>query len=109
MKILFSVLVTSLTLSTVALAADSGPAADLAALRAAATRPHVSIDSVRVVGNYAVLDWIYPPAGGMSAYKRISGHHWKLLMSEGGVIMASDLIKKGVPAATAHKLQPAAP
>ena len=108
MKILFSVLIGAFTLCGVALGADSG-SSDVAALRAAAKRPHVTVDNVRVVGNYAVLDWIAPPSGGMSAYKRASGHNWKLLLSEGGVITASDLIKRGVPAATAHKLQPAAP
>ncbi|MBV9278217.1 MAG: hypothetical protein JOZ97_08285 [Candidatus Eremiobacteraeota bacterium] len=87
-----------------ALASDSGLQADAGALRALAARPHVTVDDMRVAGNYAVLHWIHPPAGGMSAYKRTSGHHWTLLISEGGVITASDLMKKGVPAATAHKL-----
>ncbi|MBV9278216.1 MAG: hypothetical protein JOZ97_08280 [Candidatus Eremiobacteraeota bacterium] len=109
MRLLFSVIVGSLALSAVAMAADSGPRADVAALRGLAMRPHTTIDNVRVVGNYAVLEWIMPPAGGMSAYKRTAGEHWKLLMTEGGVIGANELMKKGVPAAAAHKLLPGTP
>ena len=109
MKALLLAIVVCCSTMTAALASDSGPKADVSALRALASKPHTTIDNVRVAGNYALLDWIYPPAGGMSAYKRTSGHHWTLLMSEGGVITASDLMKKGVPAAIAHKLQPSAP
>lgn len=93
----------------VSLAADSGPKADVAALRAAAGRPNAKIENVRVVGNYAVLDWIVPPSGGMTAYKRASGEHWKVIMSGGGAFGASDLIRKGVPTAIAHKLLPGTP
>jgi len=108
-QLLFLVMASLLTVSA-AVAADSGPKADVAALRAlASSRPHVTVDNVRVVGNYAALDWIMPPAGGMSIYKRTSGHHWTLLMSDGGVVSAGDAIKKGVPTATAHKLLPGTP
>lgn len=107
-RFLLLILALGVVTTAVGAAADSGPKGDVAALRAAASRPNAKIENIRVVGNYAVLDWIVPPAGGMTAYKRASGYksaeHWTVIMSGGGAFGASDLIRKRVPSAIAHKL-----
>jgi hypothetical protein len=107
-KFLIGLFALTVLTTGLAMAADSGPKGDIAALRAAAARPNTKIENVHVVGNYAILDWIVPPAGGESVYKRVSGK-WKVLMSGGGAYVTSDLVNKGVPSSIAHKLLPGRP
>lgn len=95
-----------------ALAADSGPKADVAAIRAAEIAawkhaPHpiaVKVTDVHVVGDYAVLGWGFSQAEGMSAYKRVAGEHWKRIESGGGAFDANVLIHDGVPPSIARQL-----
>jgi hypothetical protein len=99
-------------------AADSGPPADVAAVRAteqgswsanfkAAAPP--KIQDVRVVGDYAVLGWVKGESGGMSAYHRTASGTWKQFMHGGGAFGAKDLEANGVPASIAKQLVPGSP
>jgi hypothetical protein len=101
-----------------ALAADSGPPADVAAVRAAeqaswsanfkaAAAP--KIQDVRVVGDYAVLTWIKGESGGMSAYHRTASGTWKQFIHGGGAFPAKELEADGVPASIARQLVPGSP
>jgi hypothetical protein len=104
--------------AAIVLAADSGPAADVTAVRAAETASWpahpsagtpVKISNVRVVGDYAVLEWTNGESGGMSAYHRTSSGTWKRFMSGGGAFAASDLEKQGCPGSIARQLVPGSP
>ena len=103
-----------IVLAALLLAVDSGPPADIAAVRAAEVaashaRGTLKIENIRVVGDWAVLEWIVDPSGGMSAYHRTSSGTWKRFMSDGGAFAASDLEKNGCPAAIARQLIPRSP
>lgn len=101
-----------------AIAADFGPPADVAAVRAteqaswsanfkAAAPP--KIQEIRVVGDYAVLEWIKGESGGMSAYHRTASGAWKQFVHGGGAFAAKDLEADGVPAPIAKQLVPGSP
>ena len=101
-----------------AFAADSGPPADVSAVRAAeiaqwpahpTVGTPVKITDVRVVGDYAVLEWENGESGGMSAYHRTSSGAWKRFMSGGGAFAAKDLEANGCPASIAKQLVPGSP
>jgi len=101
-----------------AVAADSGPAADVSAVRAAevahwpahpSVGTPVKVANVRVVGDYAVLEWENGESGGMSAYHRTSAGTWKRFMSGGGAFAAKDLEANGCPAPIAKQLVPGSP
>jgi hypothetical protein len=88
-------------------AADVGPKADVAAVKAAEHQkfPGDSVGDVHVVGNYALLQWYGNPEGsGPRAFKRVSGETWKNILSDGGVVGVSNLVQSGIPKATAQKL-----
>jgi hypothetical protein len=88
-------------------AADVGPKADVAAVRAAEHQkfPKDSIGDVHVVGNYALLQWYGNPEGsGPRAFKRVSGEKWTNIYADGGVTGVSILVQHGIPSATAKKL-----
>jgi len=104
--------------AAIIVAADSGPAADVAAVRAAevaawAAHPTVGtpvkIRNVRVVGDWAVLEWTNGESGGMSAYHRTVAGTWKRFMHGGGAFAAEDLEKQGCPAVVARQLVPGSP
>jgi hypothetical protein len=88
--------------------ADTGPSADVAALRALQHQlnPSGIIDRVQVFGNYAMLTWHTNPEGiGSPAFARVSGHKWKRILVGGETEMSSGaLIKAGVPASTARQM-----
>jgi hypothetical protein len=94
-------------------AADAGPPADVTEVRTAEimawSGAHVRIEDVRVVGNYAVLEWINGQSGGMSAYHKTAGGTWKRFLHGGGALAASDLEKNGCPASIARQLIPGSP
>jgi hypothetical protein len=101
-----------------AFAADSGPPADVSAVRTAElaswpARPCVGtapkISNVRVVGDYAVLEWDNGESGGMAAYHRDASGTWKRFMHGGGAFAAKDLEANGVPASVAKQLMPGSP
>jgi hypothetical protein len=89
----------------VILAADVGPKADVAAVRAAQLQkdPSNKIGGVHVIGNYAFVQW-YGEGSGSATYKRVSGKQWKRIDVEGGVTGMSQLTKAGVPASIARQL-----
>jgi hypothetical protein len=97
--------------------ADTGPARDVAAVRAAETahwgsHPYggpVRLTKARVVGDWAVLDWENGESGGMSAYHRQANGSWKRFTSGGGAFDAHDLESLGVPAGIARQLVPGSP
>ncbi len=99
-------------------ASDLGPPADVTAVRAAeqaswsanfkAASPP-KIQDVRVVGDYAVLEWIKGESGGMSAYHRTASGTWKQFIHGGGAFSAKDLEANGVPANVARQLVPGSP
>jgi hypothetical protein len=87
-------------------AADVGPKADVAAVRAAVRQlsPKYTISGVHVVGDYAVLHWYTEHAAGPAVFKRISGERWKKIMGGGGAITVSAIVHLGVPASAARQL-----
>jgi hypothetical protein len=88
-------------------AADVGPKADVAAVKAAEHQKFTkdSIGDVHVVGDYALLQWYGNPEGsGPRAFKRASGGKWTNVYADGGVTGVSILVQHGIPAATAKKL-----
>ena len=89
-----------------ALAADVGPKADVAAVRAYSNQknPGQGLLGVHVVGNYALTDWYKGEASGYGVYKRVSGETWKQLDWGGGAITVDLLAKDGMPTSTAHQL-----
>jgi hypothetical protein len=102
-----------------AIAADFGPPADVAAVRAAeqgswsanfkAAAPP-NIREVRVVGDYAVLEWVKGESGGMAAFHRTASGTWKKFLRDvGGAYSAKDLEADGVPASIAKQLVPGSP
>jgi hypothetical protein len=92
--------------SAAVLAADAGPPADVAGVRAASHRidPKRHVSGVHVVGNYALTDWYEGEASGYAAFKRASGERWRQIDFGGGVELQSLLVQKGVPASIARKL-----
>lgn len=108
-RILSVMVLTSTVLASTfaALAADVGPKADVAAVRAAHHQkyPGDSLGGVHVVGDYALLQWYGNPEGsGPRAFKRVSGETWKSIYADGGVTSVSILVQHGIPAATARRL-----
>jgi len=97
------------------LALDTGAPADVSAVRTAETATwskngaHVKISNVRVVGDWAVLEWFSQESGGMSAYHRTTDGSWKRFMHGGGAFAAADLEKQGCPATIARQLVPGSP
>jgi|SRR5579862_2236140 len=96
------------------LAVDSGSPKDVTAVRTAEVAAFhgngtLKVENIRVVGDWAVLEWITGPSGGMSAYHRTSAGTWHRYMSGGGAFAASDLEKNGCPASIARQLVPGSP
>jgi len=89
-----------------AFAADVGPKADVAAVRAASNQkfPSRHVDAVHVVGDYALLDWYDQESGGYALYKRTSGERWNQIDFSGGVTNVSLMAQHGVPTSIGHKL-----
>jgi hypothetical protein len=106
MKNAFVFLAFTVALTSAVLAADVGPAADVAGVRAASHRidPKRQVAGVHVVGNYALTDWYEGEASGYAAFRRNSDEHWRQIDFGGGVELQSLLVQKGVPAAVARKL-----
>lgn len=111
-------MILAFVLAAVVVAADTGPAPDVAAVRSAETAAwsgqlgpgtQLKIEKVRVIGDWAVLEWIAGESGGMSAYHRSVGGSWKRLMHGGGAFGAADLEKNGCPASVARQLIPGSP
>jgi len=90
----------------IAFAADVGPNADVAAVRATYNRqfPKGHVDAVHVDSDYALLDWYTQESGGYALYKRTSGERWKQIDFSGGATTVSLVAQHGVPASIAHKL-----
>ena len=89
-------------------AADVGPKADVAALRAAKHQidPQSFTSAVHVAGNYALLNWYYIGAGsGSYAFKRSSGERWNVVAGAAGSLFSITLlVQHGVPASVARQL-----
>lgn len=82
---------------------DHGPAADVAAVRNAYRDPFV-VTSVRVSGDYALLNWALA-GGGQQLYAR-RGTTWKRVAGGGGAFSPGELRHEGVPVANACALMP---
>ena len=80
-----------------------------AAEKAAWPGTNVTLHNVRVVGDWAVLEWNSGESGGMSAYHRTASGSWKRFMHGGGAFSAADLEKQGCPPAIARQLVPGSP
>jgi hypothetical protein len=101
----------TLTISSV-IASNTGmfvrPKADIAAVRAAQLElaPNDHVRKIYVAGDYALLGWYMLPegAGGIVAYKRISGERWKRIYSDGTLFDVSTLVQHGVPSSVARQL-----
>ena|SRR5271165_5085572 len=90
-----------------AFAADVGPKADVAAVRATEHKlyPRYITYAVRVVGDYALLGWdCCKVASGQDVFKRISGERWNRIAHGGGAMALNDLVHLGVPASVASQL-----
>ena len=105
-KLLVALAASTAVTTGLVFAADVGPKADVAAVRAAEHQqaPNNTMDAVRVVGDYAVLHWYTKHAGGSAVFKRISHERWKMIMGGGGAIREGDLIQHGVPTSIARQL-----
>jgi hypothetical protein len=87
-----------------------GSKADIAAVEVAEKQfVHNHVSGVHVIGNYAlVLEWsgtTFDPAhNGYSAFKRISAERWVTIFAHYQGDNCAELVRKGVPASTAHQL-----
>lgn len=79
---------------------DSGPAADVTALRRLMDGPLVP--SVVVSGNWALGSW-YGAGGGEQLYHRLNGR-WRFIAGGGGAMNVEDLLAHGVLRSTACAL-----
>lgn len=107
MKKSFVFLVIGIALMSAAvLAADVGPRADIAGVRAASHTidSKRQVNGVHVVGDYALTGWYEGESAGYAAFKRIAGERWRQIDFGGGVELQSLLVQKGVPPAVARKL-----
>jgi hypothetical protein len=94
-------------LSGLALAADSGSKADIAAVRSAQLKlaPNEQIAQVHVVGNYAMLHTFTKYETFNPVYKRISGESWKRIMLGAETsVSVSSMVQAGVPSSVARSL-----
>jgi len=80
-----------------------GPKADVAALRAAVSAKAQRLQTVHVVGNYALLEWSDPNEDGVSVYKRISGERWTFV-TDSNLFSVPLLVQAGVPETVARGL-----
>jgi hypothetical protein len=105
-KLIAGLAVFAAVLTGVARAANVGPPADVAAVRAAVHQkfPTTHILGLHVVGDYALIDWYEGEASGYGAFKRVAGKHWKELDWGGGADDVNGLVKSGIPASIARKL-----
>jgi hypothetical protein len=105
----FLVALAALTAVTIGLAfaADVGPKADVAAVRALEKQSYTKENfDVHVVGDYALVQWGGIQEGtGTHAYKRISGERWTKIgvFPETG-LTTSYLVQRGVPTTVARQL-----
>lgn len=106
MKLAIALVISLGFLTAITLAADLGPAADVAAVRAAAHAKYPASHTygVHVVGNYALTDWDEGDASGYAAFKRVSAEQWKQIDWGGGATDVSDLVQHGVPEPIARQL-----
>lgn len=107
MKKFFAALVASCAMMTATvLAADVGPRADVAAVRAVSLQknPGNHVAGVHVVGNYALIDWYGGEASGYAAYKRVSGERWQQIDWGGGATDPTLESQHGVPISIARQL-----
>jgi hypothetical protein len=84
---------------------DRGPRADVVAVRSM-DRSGTAIPYVRVVADYALLDWAYP-GGGQRAVIRRAGR-WRFAGGGGGAMNAQTLYGYGVPMRYACEIIPPA-
>jgi hypothetical protein len=82
---------------------DVGPKADVAAVRAAVIHRSQKPLGVHVSGDYALLEFNDGETDGVSAYKRISGEHWKPI-ADSNLLSVPILVQSGVPRAVAQRL-----
>ena len=82
---------------------DRGPHADVVAVRSLYREPF-TVPFVRVVGDYALLEWTLP-GGGEAAVIRRAGR-WRIVASGGGAMNAATLHSYGVPLREACALIP---
>jgi len=80
-----------------------GSNADVAALRAAVTLKSQRLQTVHVVGNYALVEWSDPNEDGVSVYKRSSGERWTFV-TDSNLFSVPLLVQAGVPATVARGL-----
>lgn len=64
-----------------------------------------SLNSMRVMGDWAFFGWTETEAGGQAIARRVSGR-WKIVTGGGGVMNAQSAISSGVPKAIAEQLVP---
>jgi hypothetical protein len=83
--------------------ADRGPHADVVAVRSVYREPF-TVPFVRVVGDYALLDWTLPGGGQAAAIRRAG--RWRVVGSGGGAMNATTLHSYGVPLREACALIP---
>lgn len=96
----FFVMTTSLVV-----AADSGPKADIAAIRTLQLKlvPNDKIDQAHVIGNYAMLLTYNQYTANHPVYERISGEKWKRIMAGGETtISIRSMVQNGVPSSVAR-------
>lgn len=107
MKVAVSIVALAGALMALALAADMGSRADVAAVRAAVARqyPGERLLGVHVVGNYGLVDWYDAHSSGYGLFKRAAAGRWSRVDWGGGAMPASLMAQQDhVPLATAHQL-----
>jgi hypothetical protein len=101
--ILLGALSVQLALAAAVRGPNVGSKADVAALRAAVTAKAQRLQTVHVIGNYALLEWSDPNEDGVSVYKRTSGERWTFV-TDSNLFSVPLLIQAGVPATVARGL-----
>jgi hypothetical protein len=95
------------TTTSIAVAADTGSKADIAAVRALQLKlfPHDKIDQVHVIGDYAMFHVYNLETTAHPVYERISGEKWKRIMPGAETTMSlSGMVYNGVPSSVARSL-----
>lgn len=64
----------------------------------------LSLDTIRVVENYAISVWYDENMGGVALYQQTGSGSWELLLSDGGAWTVEDLVILGVPQTIAERL-----
>jgi hypothetical protein len=105
-KFLLGLVALSVVTTGLVFAADVGPKADVAAVRAAQLQKIKGgqTGDVHVVGNYALVQWYWGEASGAAAFKRSSGERWSRILAGGGASPVVVLVAAGIPASIARQL-----